>query len=82
MLKQVIKKVMLLSVYVKKPQEHQTQQIYAPLLAPFRGNVLEEKDFNGFIIPSKINAGWMYGTEQYDEKGEFFRVEIDEAKFK
>jgi hypothetical protein len=49
---------------------------------PFGGNVLEEKDFNGFIIPSKINAGWMYGTEQYDEKGEFFRVEIDDAKFK
>lgn len=67
---------------IKKPQVHQTAADIRSAPCSFWGNVLEEKDFNGFIIPSKINAGWMYGTEQYDEKGEFFRVEIDEAKFK
>lgn len=46
--------------------------------APFGAAVEEEKDFGGVTIPSKLRAGWGYGTEKYKE---FFRAEIMTAKF-
>lgn len=46
--------------------------------APFGAAVEEEKNFDGFTIPSKLRAGWWYGTEKYNE---FFRAEIKTAKF-
>ncbi len=46
--------------------------------APFGATVEEEKNFDGFTIPSKLRAGWWYGTEKYRE---FFRAEIRTAKF-
>ena len=46
--------------------------------APFGAAVGEEKNFEGFTIPSKLSAGWWYGTDKYRE---FFRAEIRTARF-
>ena len=45
---------------------------------PFGGEVLEEKTFAGFTIPSQINAGWWFGTDKYYN---FFRANIEQAEF-
>ncbi|NJM17593.1 MAG: hypothetical protein HC836_05240 [Richelia sp. RM2_1_2] len=45
---------------------------------PFGGEVLEERTFGGFTIPSQINAGWWFGTDKYFD---FFRANIERAEF-
>lgn len=45
---------------------------------PFGGEVLEEKTFKGFTIPSQINAGWWFGTDKYFD---FFHANIEQAEF-
>jgi hypothetical protein len=50
-------------------------------LHPFGGIVEEERVFEGYTIPSRLRIGWHFGTPRW-EKGEFFRVEIDEARFR
>ncbi|MBE9214139.1 hypothetical protein IQ247_15940 [Plectonema cf. radiosum LEGE 06105] len=45
---------------------------------PFGGEVLEERTFGGFTIPSQINAGWWFGTDKYFD---FFRANIEQAEF-
>ncbi|NJO57607.1 MAG: hypothetical protein HC836_04235 [Richelia sp. RM2_1_2] len=45
---------------------------------PFGGEVLEEITFQGFTIPSQINAGWWFGTDKYFN---FFRATIEQAEF-
>ncbi|WP_414624717.1 DUF6920 family protein [Calothrix sp. CCY 0018] len=45
---------------------------------PFGGEVLEEKTFAGFTIPSRISAGWWFGTDKYSN---FFRANIEQAEF-
>ncbi|AFY55519.1 hypothetical protein Riv7116_3040 [Rivularia sp. PCC 7116] len=44
----------------------------------FGGEVLEEKTFAGFTIPSQITAGWWFGTDKYFN---FFRANIEKAEF-
>ncbi len=45
---------------------------------PFGGYIEEERQFNGYVIPSKVRVGWYFGSENY---AEFFRVEILDARF-
>ena len=47
----------------------------------FGGFVEEESTFNGYTIPSRIRAGWYFGSDRFEGEGEFFRVTIDEAVF-
>jgi hypothetical protein len=42
----------------------------------------EERTFSGYTIPSRIRAGWYFGTDRFDREGEFFRAEIDDAEYR
>ena len=45
---------------------------------PFGVGVDEEATFGGYTIPSRLRAGWWYGTDRY---AEFFRARIKDAVF-
>ena len=45
---------------------------------PFGVSVEEERTFGGHTIPSRLRAGWWYGTDRYEE---FFRATIEGATF-
>jgi hypothetical protein len=47
-------------------------------LQPFGGRILETKRFNGFLIPSRVEMGNMYGTSEY---APFFLAQITLAAF-
>lgn len=49
---------------------------------PFGGVVEEERTFGAYTIPSRVRAGWYFGTDRFDRDGEFFRCTIDDAEFK
>lgn len=40
-----------------------------------------ESTFGGYTIPTKLRAGWDFGSRQFETKGEFFRVTIDDAVY-
>jgi hypothetical protein len=42
----------------------------------------EERKFEGYTIPTRLRAGWYFGTERYEAEGEFFRATIDEAIYR
>lgn len=42
----------------------------------------EEKTFGGYTIPTRIRAGWYFGTDRFEHEGEFFRATIDDAKYR
>ena len=42
----------------------------------------EERSFGGYTIPSKVRAGWYFGTERFEREGEFFRATIVSADYK
>lgn len=44
--------------------------------------VEEERAFAGYTIPSRIRAGWYFGSDRYGPEGEFFRGVIDHAEFR
>ena len=47
------------------------------------GGVLEtEGTFEGYTIPTRIRAGWYFGTDRFETDGEFFRATIDQAHFR
>ncbi len=46
---------------------------------PFGGEYQEDHAFGGFTIPSRMSAGWWFGTERYLE---FFRAMIEQAEFR
>jgi len=48
---------------------------------PFGAAVEAESEFDGWTIPSRLRAGWHFGSERFTE-GEFFRVSIDAAAFR
>jgi hypothetical protein len=48
----------------------------------FGAFVEEENSFNGYTIPTRLRAGWHFGTDRFESEGEFFRVTIDEAKYR
>ena len=45
---------------------------------PFEITVEEEKTFEGYRIPTRIRAGWRYGSSGYTE---VLRAEVKEAAF-
>lgn len=44
--------------------------------------VEEEQTFAGFTIPSKVRAGWFFGSEAFESEGVFFRATIESADFR
>ena len=48
---------------------------------PFGAVVEEERTFGGVTIPSRLRAGWQFGTPRWND-GEFFRMIVDEATFR
>lgn len=50
--------------------------------ADFGGIVEEEATFCGYTIPTRLRAGWYFGTERFESEGEFFRVTIDDAIYR
>jgi hypothetical protein len=44
--------------------------------------VEEERTFGGYLVPTRIRAGWYYGTDHFGSAGEFFHSTIDSAEFK
>ncbi|MBW2005188.1 MAG: hypothetical protein JRI72_11380 [Deltaproteobacteria bacterium] len=45
---------------------------------PFGVVIEEEREFDGFTIPSQLHGGWWYGSKQY---AEFFHFTIEQAMF-
>ncbi len=39
----------------------------------------KEGSFAGYTIPTRIRAGWFFGSPRFDSEGEFFRATIDKA---
>ena len=50
--------------------------------SPFGGFVGEEGTFAGYTIPTRMRVGWHFGTDGFEQEGEFFRVTIDDAKYR
>ena len=42
----------------------------------------EERCFQGYTIPSRIRAGWYFGSERFEQDGEFFRARVDYAEYR
>ena len=42
----------------------------------------EENTFAGYTIPTRLRAGWYFGTGRFESEGEFFRATIDDAKYR
>jgi hypothetical protein len=42
----------------------------------------EENAFDGYTIPTRLRAGWYFGTDRFESKGEFFRATIDGAQYR
>ena len=40
-----------------------------------------ERTFGGYTIPSRIRAGWFFGSGRFENESEFFRATIDEAAY-
>lgn len=49
---------------------------------PFGAYIEEEQTFDGCTIPSRLRAGWFFGSSKFDTEGEFFRVTINNVKYK
>ncbi len=49
---------------------------------PCGGLVEEEGTFAGYTIPTRMRVGWHFGTEAFEQEGEFFRVTIDDAAYR
>lgn len=45
-------------------------------LVPFGARVEAETTFRGLTLPSRLSAGWFFGSERFAE-GEFFRVTLE-----
>jgi hypothetical protein len=47
---------------------------------PFGARFAEERRFDGHLVPTKMRAGWRFGTDRWDD-GAFFRATIDAVDF-
>ena len=47
---------------------------------PCGGTLEDESDFDGIKIPSRMRAGWFFGTDRW-ARGEFFRATVHRATF-
>jgi hypothetical protein len=43
--------------------------------------VEDEGTFSGYTIPTRIRAGWFFGSPRFESEGEFFRATIDKALY-
>lgn len=50
--------------------------------ADFGGIAEAEGTFSGYTIPTRLRVGWYFGTDRFASEGEFFRVTIDDARFR
>ena len=50
--------------------------------ADFGGVFEEEATFDGYTIPTRVRAGWFFGTDRFESDGEFFRASINHASFR
>lgn len=50
--------------------------------ADFGARVEEEGAFGGCTIPTRLRAGWYFGSDRFETEGEFFRATIDEAVYR
>jgi len=48
----------------------------------FGGVVERQGTFQGLTIPTKLRVGWHFGTERFDDEGQFFRVDIEHAAYR
>lgn len=48
----------------------------------FGGMLDDETTYEGYTIPTRIRAGWYFGTDRFEVDGEFFRATIDHATFR
>jgi hypothetical protein len=48
----------------------------------FGGAVEKEDRIGGYTIPTRLRAGWYFGSDRFESDGEFFRVTIDDATFR
>jgi hypothetical protein len=48
----------------------------------FGGILEEESTFCGYTIPTRLRAGWYFGSERFESEGEFFRATIDDAIYR
>lgn len=50
--------------------------------ADFGGVVEDEAAFGGYTVPTRLRIGWYFGTGRFESAGEFFRVTVDEARYR
>ena len=50
--------------------------------ADFGGVVEDEGTFGGYTIPTRLRIGWHFGRASFESAGEFFRVTIDDARYR
>jgi len=48
----------------------------------FGALVEEEGVFSGYTIPTRMRIGWRFGDGGFDQDGEFFRVTIEDARYR
>lgn len=49
---------------------------------PFGAISEAERRFSGYSVPSRLRVGWYFGTDRFEEEGEFFRCTIDHAEYR
>ncbi len=49
---------------------------------PFGGLVEGEQRFDGYTVPCRMRVGWGFNGQSWDSGGEFFRVTLEEARFR
>lgn len=48
----------------------------------FGAAVEEESTIDGYTIPTRLRAGWHFGTDRFESEGEFFRATIGDATYR
>lgn len=68
------------SISLKRWGENDSRQGFG--LLDFGGIAEAERSFGGYTIPSRLRVGWHFGSERFEQDGEFFRCSIETAEFK
>jgi hypothetical protein len=58
------------------PDKHGYRQV------AFGGVVAQERSFGGYTIPSQLRLGWYFGSDRFNDEGEFFRVTVTSAEYR
>ncbi|MGH8070218.1 MAG: DUF6544 family protein [Candidatus Entotheonellia bacterium] len=67
------------SVMLKRWGNHKGGEFHC---LDFGGFVEDEGTFGGYTIPTRLRVGWHFGSERLESEGEFFRVTIDDARYR